>query len=317
MSKYIARRLLLGIPTLIGISLVIFASIRIIPGDPTAVESDVGAEVFTEEQQQQLREILGIDRPLHIQYLEWVGGLLRGDLGESFVASTPVIEIVRNRGPVSLQIGVMAIAIGWLMGIPLGIYGAVRQNSVGDYLSRFFAILLLAVPAFLMGLVIIIVMVLWLQWRPPVIYQHFWADPVVNLQMTLGPALVMGVNIGAVFARVTRSSVLEVMSSEFVRTARAKGLTERRVLTGHVVRNSIIPVVTISGLALGGLIGGAVAVEQAFSVPGLGLSLVVAVSSSDWPLIQSLVFLYGVSFIVVNILIDISYVFIDPRIRTG
>ena len=317
MSKYIARRLLHGIPTLVGISLVIFASIRIIPGGPTAVESDVGAAVFTEEQQQQLREILGIDRPLHIQYLEWVGGLLRGDLGESFVASTPVIEIVRNRGPVSLQIGVMAITIGWLMGIPLGTYGAVRQNSVGDYLSRFFAVLLLAVPAFLMGLVIIIASVIWLQWRPPVIYQHFWDDPVVNLQMTLGPALVMGVNIGAVFARVTRSSVLEVMSSEFVRTARAKGLTERRVLMGHVVRNSIIPVVTISGLALGGLIGGAVAVERAFTVPGLGLSLVTAVNSSDWPLIQSLVFLYGVSFIVVNILIDISYVFIDPRIRTG
>ena len=317
MSKYIARRLLLGIPTLFGISLVIFAAIRIIPGDPTAVESDVGAAVFTEEQQQQLREILGIDRPLHIQYLDWVGGLLRGDLGESFIVRTPVIEIVRNRGPVSLQIGVMAIAIGWLMGIPLGIYGAVRQNSVGDYLSRFLAILLLAVPAFLMGLVIIIVLVLWVQWRPPPIYQHFWADPVVNLQMTLGPALVMGVNIGAVFARVTRSSVLEVMSSEFVRTARAKGLTERRVLMGHVVRNSIIPVVTISGLALGGLIGGAVAVERAFLVPGLGLSLVTAVNSSDWPLIQSLVFLYGVSFIVVNILIDISYVFIDPRIRTG
>ena len=317
MSRYIARRLLLGIPTLIGISLVVFASIRIIPGDPTDIESDVGAAVFTEEQQQQLREILGIDRPLHIQYLEWMGSLVRGDLGESFIASTPVIEIVRNRGPVSLQIGVMAIAIGWLMGIPLGIYGAVRQNSAGDYLSRFFAILLLAVPAFLMGLVIIIVLVLWLQWRPPVIYQHFWADPVVNLQMTLGPALVMGVNIGAVFARVTRSSVLEVMSSEFVRTARAKGLTERRVLTGHVVRNSIIPVVTISGLALGGLIGGAVAVERAFSVPGLGLALVDGINSSDWPLIQSLVFLYGVSFIVVNILIDISYVFIDPRIRTG
>lgn len=317
MSKYIARRLLLGIPTLFGISLVIFAAIRIIPGDPTAVESDVGAAVFTEEQRQQLREILGIDRPLHIQYLEWVGGLLRGDLGESFIVRTPVIEIVRNRGPVSLQIGVMAIAIGWLMGIPLGIYGAVRQNSVGDYLSRFFAILLLAVPAFLMGLVIIIVLVIWLQWRPPVIYQHFWADPVLNLQMTLGPALVMGVNIGAVFARVTRSSVLEVMSSEFVRTARAKGLTERRVLMGHVVRNSIIPVVTISGLALGGLIGGAVAVERAFTVPGLGLSLVDGINSSDWPLIQSLVFLYGVSFIVVNILIDISYVFIDPRIRTG
>ena len=317
MWKYIARRLLLGIPTLIGISLIIFAAIRIIPGDPTQIEDETAGFVFNEEERQRLREILGIDRPLHIQYLTWMGGLARGDLGTSFVAKTPVIEIIRHRGPVSFQIGIMAIATGWLMGVPLGIYGAVRQNSVGDYISRFFAVLLLAMPAFLMGLLIIIIAVIWFAWRPPLIYTHLWTDPWSNFQMTIGPALVMGVNLGAVFARVTRSSVLDILSSEYVRTARAKGLTEQRVLIGHVLRNSVIPVVTISGLALGGLIGGAVAVEQAFSVPGIGLSLIVAVQSSDWPLIQSLVFLYGVSFIVVNIMIDISYVFIDPRIRTG
>ncbi|MYB42427.1 MAG: ABC transporter permease [Chloroflexi bacterium] len=317
MWKYVARRLLLGIPTLIGISLIIFASIRIIPGDPTQIEDETAGFVFTEEERQRLREILGIDRPLHIQYLTWMGGLARGDLGTSFVAKTPVIEIIRHRGPVSAQIGIMAIAVGWLMGVPLGIYGAVRQNSIGDYISRFFAVLLLAMPAFLMGLLIIIIAVIWFAWRPPLIYTHLWTDPWSNFQMTIGPALVMGVNLGAVFARVTRSSVLDILSSEYVRTARAKGLTEQRVLMGHVLRNSVIPVVTISGLALGGLIGGAVAVEQAFSVPGIGLSLIVAVQSSDWPLIQSLVFLYGVSFIVVNIIIDISYVFIDPRIRTG
>ena len=317
MWKYIARRLLLGLPTLLGISLIIFAAIRIIPGDPTEIEDDQGGSVFTEDQRQRLREILGIDRPLHIQYLTWIGGLARGDLGTSFVASTPVIEIIRHRGPVSAQIGIMAIAVGWLMGVPLGIYGAVRQNSIGDYISRFIAVLLLAVPAFLMGLLIIIIAVIWFAWRPPLIYTHLWTDPWSNFQMTIGPALVMGVNLGAVFARVTRSSVLDILSSEYVRTARAKGLTEQRVLMGHVLRNSVIPVVTISGLALGGLIGGAVAVEQAFSVPGIGLSLIVAVQSSDWPLIQSLVFLYGVSFIVVNIIIDISYVFIDPRIRTA
>ncbi|MYE47513.1 MAG: ABC transporter permease [Chloroflexi bacterium] len=317
MWKYIARRLLLGIPTLIGISLIIFAAIRIIPGDPTQIEDETAGFVFNEEERQRLREILGIDRPLHIQYLTWMGGLARGDLGTSFVAKTPVIEIIRHRGPVSFQIGLMAIATGWLMGVPLGIYGAVRQNSVGDYISRFFAVLLLAMPAFLMGLLIIIIAVIWFAWRPPLIYTHLWTDPWSNFQMTIGPALVMGVNLGAVFARVTRSSVLDILSSEYVRTARAKGLTEQRVLMGHVLRNSVIPVVTISGLALGGLIGGAVAVEQAFSVPGIGLSLIVAVQSSDWPLIQSLVFLYGVSFIVVNIIIDISYVFIDPRIRTG
>lgn len=317
MWKYVARRLLLGIPTLIGISLIIFASIRIIPGDPTEIEDDQGGSVFTEEQRQRLREILGIDRPLHIQYLTWMGGLARGDLGTSFVAATPVIEIIRNRGPVSFQIGLMAIATGWLMGVPLGIYGAVRQNSVGDYMSRFFAVLLLAMPAFLMGLLVIIIAVIWFDWRPPLIYTHLWTDPWSNFQMTIGPALVMGVNLGAVFARVMRSSALDVLSSEYVRTARAKGLTEQRVLMGHVVRNSVIPVVTISGLALGGLMGGAVAVERAFSVPGIGLSLITAVQSSDWPLIQSLVFLYGVSFIVMNILIDLSYLLIDPRIRTG
>ena len=317
MWKYIARRLLLGIPTLFGVSLIIFAAIRILPGDPTEIEDDQGGSVFTEEQRERLREILGIDRPLHIQYLTWIGGLARGDLGVSFVASTPVIDIIRHRGPVSFQIGLMAITVGWLMGVPLGIYGAVRQNTVGDYMSRFVAVLLLAMPAFLMGLLIIIIAVIWFAWRPPLIYTHFWVDPWSNFQMTIGPALVMGVNLGAVFARVMRSSVLDVLSSEFVRTARAKGLTEQRVLVGHVLRNSVIPVVTISGLALGGLMGGAVAVERAFSVPGIGLSLIVGVQSSDWPLIQSLVFLYGVSFIVVNILIDISYLFLDPRIRVS
>ncbi len=317
MWKYVARRLLLGIPTLIGISLIIFASIRIIPGDPTEIEDDQGGSVFTEDQRQRLREILGIDRPLHIQYLTWMGGLARGDLGTSFVAATPVIEIIRHRGPVSVQIGLMAIAVGWLMGVPLGIYGAVRQNSVGDYMSRFFAVLLLAMPAFLMGLLVIIIAVIWFDWRPPLIYTHLWIDPWSNFQMTIGPVLVMGVNLGAVFARVMRSSALDVLSSEYVRTARAKGLTEQRVLMGHVIRNSVIPVVTISGLALGGLMGGAVAVERAFSVPGIGLSLITAVQSSDWPLIQSLVFLYGVSFIAMNILIDLSYLLIDPRIRTG
>ena len=203
------------------------------------------------------------------------------------------------------------------MGLPLGLYGAVRQNSAGDYSSRFLAILLLAMPAFLMGLVLIRMGVIWFGYHPPLIYTHIWVDPWSNIQMTIGPIVVIGVNLGAVFARVTRSSALDILSSEYVRTARAKGLAEQRVLMGHVVLNSVIPVVTISGLAIGGLIGGSVAVERAFSVPGLGLALVDAVQSSDWPLIQSLVFLYGVSFIVVNIVIDISYFFIDPRIRTG
>ena len=317
MWKYIARRLLLGIPTLIGISLIIFASIRIIPGDPTEIEDDQGGSVFTEEARERLREILGIDRPLHIQYITWIGSLARGDLGVSFVASTPVIETVRHRGPVSFQIGILAIVVGWLMGLPLGLYGAVRQNTTGDYVSRFFAVLLLAVPAFVMGLVIIRVAVIGFGYHPPLIYTHLWEDPWSNLQMTIGPILVIGVNLGAVFARVTRSSVLDTLSSEYVRTARAKGLTEQRVLMGHVVRNSVIPVVTISGLAIGGLIGGSIAVELAFNVPGIGRSLITAVQSSDWPLIQSLVFLYGVSFIVVNILIDISYLFLDPRIRVS
>ena len=209
----------------------------------------------------------------------------------------------------------MAIAIAWVMGIPLGIFGAVRQNSFSDYLSRFVAVFLLAVPAFWMGLLMILFSVLVLEWRPPLIYSHIWDDPVSNLQMTLGPALAMGVGLGAVFARVTRSSVLEVLHSDFVRTARAKGLNNRTVLFGHVLRNALLPVMTISGLALGGLIGGAVAVERAFSVPGIGLSLVVGVQSSDWPLIQSLVLLYAISFILVNILVDILYGVIDPRIR--
>ena len=317
MLKYVLRRLLLGVPVLIGISILIFAAIRIIPGDPTAIQNDAGGYVFTQEQRDRLREQMGIDRPLTEQYLDWVGDIVTGDLGSSFIADTPVTEIVGNRGPVSAQIAIMAILLAWLIGIPLGIFGAVRQNQTSDYASRFIAVFLLAVPGFWMGLLIILFTVLVLGWRPPLVYVHLWSDPIENLQMTVGPAFVMGVGLGAVFARITRSSVLDVLSSDFVRTAQAKGLNSRSVLVAHVLRNALLPVLTISGLALGGLIGGAVAVERAFSVPGLGLSLVEGIQSADWTLIQSLVFLYALSFILANILIDIAYGFVDPRIRVA
>ncbi len=305
----------MAVPTLIGVTLIIFFAIRVIPGDPTAIQDETGVFLFSEEQREVLRAELGIDRPLLVQYTSWVGGLLRGDLGTSFVAKTPVIEVVKHRGPVSFQIGLMAVGFAWLMGVPLGMFGALRQNSLSDYLSRFVAVFLLAVPAFWTGLLFITATVLLLEWRPPLLYSHIWVDPVANLQMTVPPAIAMGVGIGAVFGRVMRSSVLEVLRSDFVRTSRAKGLPTRLVLGRHVLRNALLPILTISGLAIGGLIGGAVAVERAFSIPGLGLSLVTAIQSSDWPLIQSLVFLYALSYIVANIVVDMLYGRVDPRIR--
>jgi peptide/nickel transport system permease protein len=317
MRKYLAQRLLIAVPTLLGVTLLIFIAMRVLPGDPLAAISGEGggSYVLSQEQLQAARASLGLDRPYVVQYLDWLKDVLRGDLGKSFWRGEPIRELIFRRGPITGQIAVMAVILSWIIGLPAGLVGAVWRNSWTDYVFRFVVVLFMAIPSFWVGLMIVLSLVLAFTWRPPLTIVYLWDDPIRNLQMTAGPALVLGIALAAMMARITRSSVLEVLGEDYVRTARAKGLRERIVVWRHALVNAMLPILTVSGTALGALLGGSVAVERAFGVPGLGHALVFAIAERDWMLIQNLVLLYGVIFVLINLAVDISYGWLDPRIR--
>ena len=317
MRKYLAQRLLIAIPTLFGVTLLIFIAMRVLPGDPLAAISGEGGGtyVLNPEQLRAARASLGLDRPYAVQYLDWLGDILRGDLGKSFWRGEPIRELIFRRAPITGQIALMAVILSWVIGLPVGLIGAVWRNSWTDYAFRLVVTLFMAIPSFWVGLMIVLSLVLAFTWRPPLTIAYLWDDPARNLQMTAGPALALGVALAAMMARITRSSVLEVLGEDYVRTARAKGLRERVVVWRHALVNAMLPILTVSGTAFGALLGGSVAVERAFGVPGLGLALVFAVAERDWMLIQNLVLLYGVIFVLINLVVDVSYGWFDPRIR--
>jgi peptide/nickel transport system permease protein len=317
MRKYLGQRLLIAIPTLFGVTLLIFIAMRVLPGDPLSAISGEGGGtyVLSKEQLQAARVSLGLDRPYVVQYLDWLRDILRGDLGKSFWRGEPIRELIFRRAPITGQIALMAIILSWVIGLPVGLVGALWRNSLTDYASRLVVTFFMAIPSFWVGLMVVLSLVLAFTWRPPLTIVYLWDDPIRNLQMTAGPALVLGVALGAMMARITRSSVLEVLGEDYVRTARAKGLHERIVVWRHALVNAMLPILTVSGTALGALLGGSVAVERAFGVPGLGLALVFAVAERDWMLIQNLVLLYGTIFVLINLVIDVSYGWFDPRIR--
>ncbi|HMH56430.1 MAG TPA: ABC transporter permease [Gemmatimonadales bacterium] len=317
MRKYLAQRLLIAIPTLFGVTLLIFIAMRVLPGDPLAAISGEGGGtyVLSPEQLRAARASLGLDRPYAIQYLDWLGDILRGDLGKSFWRGEPIRELIFRRAPITGQIALMAVILSWVIGLPVGLIGAVWRNSWTDYGFRLVVTLFMAIPSFWVGLMIVLSLVLAFTWRPPLTIAYLWDDPARNLQMTAGPALALGVALAAMMARITRSSVLEVLGEDYVRTARAKGVRERVVVWRHALVNAMLPILTVSGTAFGALLGGSVAVERAFGVPGLGLALVFAVAERDWMLIQNLVLLYGVIFVLINLVVDVSYGWFDPRIR--
>lgn len=317
MSKYILRRLLIAVPTLIGISILIFVAMRVLPGDPLAVvaSESAGTKVLTPEELASLRASLGLDKPYYVQYLQWMGEVLSGKLGTSFWTKEPISDMILRRGPITAEIAFMAIFFSWLVGVPIGLLSALRRNSRLDHLMRVGITVFIAVPSFWLGLLIILFTVQVFSWRPPLSIVQLWEDPIANLSMTLLPALALGMGLAAVQARMSRSATLEVLYEDYTRTARAKGLGERLVVWRHVFKNALLPVITTSGLALGGLLGGAVSVERAFGVPGLGALLVQALYDRDWMMIQNLVLIYGLIFVVVNIMVDVSYAWFDPRIR--
>jgi peptide/nickel transport system permease protein len=318
-QRYLVRRLLTAIPTLFGITVLVFVAMRVLPGDPLAQIAAEGQGQYrlSDAELAAARASLGLDKPLPQQYLSWMADIARGDLGHSFWNSEPISTTVARRGTISLEIALLAVLFSWLVGVPAGILSATHRSTWADHLVRLGMTLFLAIPSFWIGLTAVLCLVLAFSWRPPLTIAQLWQDPLQNLAMVVGPALALGLGLAAGLARMTRSSVLEALHDDYVRTARSKGLREHAVVQRHVLRNALLPVVTTSGAAMGALIGGAVATETAFGVPGLGTYLVQAQNDRDWMVIQNLVLLYGLVAVVVNLLVDVSYAWIDPRIRYG
>ncbi|MCC6945417.1 MAG: ABC transporter permease [Thermomicrobiales bacterium] len=317
MAGYVLRRMLIAIPTLIGVSILIFIAMRVIPGDPLAMISAQGqtAYVLSAEEKAAARQSLGLDKPYHQQYLSWMGDVARGDLGYSFWTKEPIRKQILRRAPITAEIAFLAIALSWVVGVPIGLFSALRRNTASDHLARLGITIFMAVPSFWLGLIIVLVSVRAFVWRPPLSITQLWENPSTNLQIVVGPAIALGLGMAAIIARMTRSTALDVLGEDYIRTARAKGLNGRDFILPHVFRNALLPVITTSGVAIGGLLGGTVATETAFGVPGLGSLLVQALNQRDWMMIQNLVLLYAVIFVGINLLVDLSYALIDPRIR--
>jgi peptide/nickel transport system permease protein len=316
MRKYLVRRMLFALGTLVGVSLIIFVVLRILPGDPlVAILGVEGIAKMTPADRVHIMHDLGLSDPLPVQYLHWLHDIVTGKLGKSFFRGDTVAELILHRGPISAEIGILALIVSWLVGLPVGIVSAIKPNSWADNVARSAAILFIAIPGFWLSMLIVLALLFWFGYKAPIIIVHFWESPWQNLQIVIGPAIVLGLAQGAYIARMSRSCLLEVIGEDYVRTARAKGAEERSVVLGHALPNALLPVITISGVLLGFVLGGSVAVEQAFGVPGLGRSLVTALIERDIIVVQNLVLLYAVIFVLVNFLVDLSYAWLDPRIR--
>jgi peptide/nickel transport system permease protein len=312
----VGRRLLLVVPTLLGVSMIIFVAMRLLPGDPlVAIFGLEGARRMTVEQRANLEQALGLHDPYVVQYGKWLRDIGTGQFGKSLLRGDSVTEFVLRRGPITVEIALLATVMSWLVGFPAGIVSVVRPNSWLDHTGRMFSILFVAIPGFWLGLVIVLALILWFGYKAPILPVYPWENAWKNLQMVAGPALVLGLGFGGFVARMVRSSLLEVMQEDYVRTARAKGVREQRVVVRHGLRNALLPVVTWSSLFFGVALGGSVAVEKAFGVPGLGLTMIDAILDRDLPVVQNLVLLYTVVFVVINLITDLSYAWLDPRIR--
>jgi peptide/nickel transport system permease protein len=312
MGRFILSRLAAVIPVLILVSAGVFLLIHLTPGDPidAMMAESVDAGVKAE-----LRRQLGLDQPLHVQYLAWMGRLLQGDLGRSIRNNEPVIENVGRRIRPSLELALLAMLISLAVAFPLGMLSAARRNTPVDGAGTTFALIGICMPNFLIALLLIFLFGVTLRWLPVSGYTDPLEDPVNGLRSLALPAITLGLALGAVITRTLRSSLLEALSEDYVRTGRAKGLSEGVILGRHALKNSLIPVVTVLGLQLGGLIGGAVVTEYVFALPGVGRLVVDAVFARDYPLVQGVVLLIAVGFILTNLLVDLVYGWLDPRIR--
>lgn len=316
MHKYILRRLGFGVLTVFGVSIIIFVLMRILPGDPlVAVFGMEGFTKLSEADRAHYMAELGLSAPIPVQYVRWLGDIAQGRLGKSFFRDESVADLIIRRGPLSAEIGLLSVILSWILGLPVGIISAVRPNSVMDNTARFFSILFLAVPGFWLGMLIVLASLFWFGYKAPLIGVSLWADPWTNFQLIIGPAVVLAVGQAAYIARMARSSLMEIIREDYVRTARAKGLLERLVVVRHALPNALLPVITLSGILMGFVLAGSIPVERAFGVPGLGRAMFTAVIERDIFVMQNLVFIYSLVFVVINILVDITYAWFDPRIH--
>ena len=316
MYHYIVRRLAFGAVTVIGVSIVVFFVLRVLPGDPlVAIFGPEGYTKLTDAQRASYMSELGLSDPLWVQYFAWVADIIRGDFGHSFFRSESVADMILRRGPLTAEIALLSVVLSWLVGIPVAIVSALKPNTAADSVVRFLSILFLAVPGFWIGMLIVLGLLFWFGYRAPMAGASLFTDPWVNLQLVIGPAIVLGMGQAAYIARMGRSSLLEVIREDYVRTARAKGLNNRWVIALHALPNALLPVITLSGVLLGLVLAGSIPVERAFGTPGLGYSMFTAVYERDVFVMQNLVFLYSVVFVVLNIVVDLTIAFLDPRIR--
>ncbi|HEY90757.1 MAG TPA: ABC transporter permease [Dehalococcoidia bacterium] len=315
MAAYIFRRIILVIPTLLILSMLVFGIVRIIPGNVIDLMVTQDA-VLQEMDRAAIEKALGIDQPIHVQYGRWLKDIITsGDLGKSLWRKTSVTEEIITRLPITFELGLMAIIIALVIAFPVGIWSAIRQDTMGDYIGRTFAIAGLAIPNFWIATLVMVFPALWWNWSPPVQYIRFGDDPGGNLAQFVIPAIIMGTSMSATTMRMIRTMMLEVMRQDYVRTAWAKGLKERVVITRHVLKNALIPVVTIIGFLIPVMVGGSVIMEQIFVLPGIGRLMVTATFDRDYPVIIGVAMFISVAILFVNLLVDVSYAYLDPRIQ--
>ena len=316
MRTYVTKRLLLIVPTLFGVAAVVFVIMRVIPGDVTLLI--LGGDQTGRIDPQQLaamRHQLGLDQPIAVQFGTWLWSVLRLDFGTSLWTGQPVIEEVLIRLPLSLEVAILATIVSVLLAIPLGMIAAVRQDTWVDYAIRILSIGGQAIPSFWVGILVILFLVIYFGWGPPLEFTPPWVDPWANFQQLVWPVLTVGYRYAAVTTRMTRSTVLEVLREDYIRTAWAKGLRQRAVVIRHALKNSMLPVITLVGTEFAFLIGGLVVTETVFTLNGVGRFVVDAVAHRDYPVVQALIFLTAFSFVIVNLLVDLTYAWFDPRIR--
>ena len=313
MRQYVLRRLALAVPTLILVSVIVFAIMRLMPGDVVIRMVEGHAYAPTVDA---LRKELGLDRPAWLQYAEWVGGIvLRGDFGNSYWTRQPIWDEFMARFPVTLELAALTILSSVIIGILVGIVSAVRQDSVSDYVGRTLAILALSVPYFGLAVLVVVLPSIWFKWTPVYTYVPFTTDPLQNLKIMLVPALVFGVTRAGPIMRIMRSALLEVLRQDYIRTAWSKGLPERAIVLRHALKNAMIPVVSLVGLQTPLYIGGSVIIEAIFRLPGVGLFFFEALTRLDYPVVQSVNLIVAAMVVGLNLVIDLSYAFLDPRIR--
>ncbi len=317
MQAYIAKRCLLFIPTLLLATLLAFLLLRVIPGDPALVKlaGETGESRFTQAELHDLQVKLGTDKPLYVQYGKWVWGMLKLDFGTSMFFEEPVVDDLIAKFPITLELTVLAMLLAIIIAVPLGLVSAIKQNTPADYIARIISITGIALPNFWVGILIVYLLVLLFAWMPPLGYANLWDDPVTNLQQFIFPALALGFFEMAFVARVTRSSMLEVYREDYTRTARGKGLAERVVIVRHALKNALLPVVTISGFQFGRLLAGTVVIENIFMIPGMGRLLLDSVFHRDYTEVQAIVMVITVSVLILNLLLDVIYGWLNPRIR--